>query len=111
MLATSRLILSNPQVAADFLNKAKSLRSWGRRSSQYGESEEIERRLSVQLAGFDYDDKYVFDDIGYNFVPSEISAAFALVQCEKLEKNISIRQRNFSHMKSLFGKYPENTDQ
>ena len=89
------------------LNKAKSLRSWGRRSSQYGETEEIERRLSVSLSGFDYDDKYVFDDLGYNFVPSEISAAFALVQCSKLDKNIAIRQRNFQHMKKLFDKHSD----
>jgi len=82
--------------------KARSLRSWGRRSSQYGETEEIERRLACSLDGFDYDDKYVFDDIGYNFIPSEISAAFALQQLNKLEKNISIRQDNFAHLKNFF---------
>lgn len=88
-------------------NKAKSLRSWGRRSSQYGETEEISRRLNISLAGYDYDDKYVFDDLGYNFIPSELSAAFALVQFKKLEKNISIRQKNFKFMKNFFDKYPE----
>ena len=31
-----------------------------------------------------YDDKYIFDDIAYNFLPSEISAAFALVQIKNL---------------------------
>ncbi len=85
--------------------KAKSLRSWGRRSSQYGETEEIERRLSCSLDGFDYDDKYVFDDIGYNFIPSEISAAFALQQFKKLDHNISIRQDNFAHLKEFFSRH------
>jgi CDP-4-dehydro-6-deoxyglucose reductase, E1 len=89
----------------DLLQKGRSLRSWGRRSSQYGETEEIERRLDCSLDGFDYDDKYVFDDIGYNFIPSEISAAFALKQFDKLEKNISIRQRNFDYMKEAFSKH------
>ena len=89
----------------DMLNKAKSLRSWGRRSSQYGETEDIDRRLSVQLDGFNYDDKYIFDDIGYNLVPSELSAAFALVQYKKLEGNISIRKRNFKYMKDFFSQY------
>jgi len=89
----------------DLLQKAKSLRSWGRRSSQYGETEEIERRLDCSLDGFDYDDKYVFDDMGYNFIPSEISAAFALKQFDKLEQNICIRQRNFDFMKEAFSKH------
>jgi CDP-4-dehydro-6-deoxyglucose reductase, E1 len=91
----------------EMLKKAKSLRSWGRRSSQYGETEDIDRRLSAQLDGFDYDDKYIFDDIGYNLVPSELSAAFALVQYKKLEGNISIRKRNFRYMKDFFRQYPE----
>jgi CDP-4-dehydro-6-deoxyglucose reductase, E1 len=89
------------------LNKAKSLRSWGRRSSQYGETEDINRRLSVQLSGFDYDDKYIFDDIGYNLVPSEISAAFALVQYKKLENNISIRKKNFKYMANFLSQYSD----
>jgi CDP-4-dehydro-6-deoxyglucose reductase, E1 len=89
----------------EMLNKAKSLRSWGRRSSQYGETEDIDRRLSVQLDGFNYDDKYIFDDVGYNLVPSELSAAFALVQYKKLESNISIRKRNFQYMKDFFSQY------
>ena len=56
-----------------------SLRGWGRRSSLYGESEDYERRFSAKIDGLDYDDKYIFDDIAYNFLPSEISAAFALI--------------------------------
>ena len=31
-----------------------------------------------------YDAKYIFYDMGYNFLPSEISAAFALEQIKKL---------------------------
>ena len=30
----------------------------------------------------------IFHDIGYNFLPSEISAAFGLEQLKKLPKNI-----------------------
>ena len=65
-----------------------SLRGWGRRSSLYGESEDYERRFSAKIDGLDYDDKYIFDDIAYNFLPSEISAAFALVQINKLKDNL-----------------------
>ena len=43
--------------------------------------------------------KYIFDDIAYNMLPSEISAAFALVQFKKLENNINKRINNFSFLK------------
>ena len=33
-----------------------------------------------------YDGKYIFSDLGYNFLPSEISAAFALEQLKKLKR-------------------------
>lgn len=87
----------------DFLlrDKALSLRGWGRRSTQYGETEDIDRRLSATLAGMDYDDKYIFDDLGYNFIPSEISAAFALVQLGYLEENIQTRLRNYSALADM----------
>ncbi len=85
--------------------KAKSLRSWGRRSSQYGETEDINRRLAASIDDFDYDDKYIFDDIGYNFIPSELSAAFALEQFKKLDKNIQIRKKNFKHLKDNLKKF------
>ena len=45
----------------------------------------------------DYDAKYIFADMGYNFLPSEISAAFALEQIKKLNNNIKIRNKNFEN--------------
>lgn len=86
---------------------AKSLRGWGRRSSQYGETEDYTRRFNCKVDGLDYDDKYVFDDLGYNLIPSEISAAFALVQLNKLEANITSRIENFSYMEHNLKDYPE----
>ncbi len=79
-----------------------SLRGWGRRSCLYGELEDYERRFSATIDGIDYDDKYVFDEIGYNFLPSEISAAFALVQLNKLNKNIRKRSINFNFLSEKF---------
>tara|TARA_B100000900_G_scaffold415990_1_gene448340 strand:- start:8793 stop:9983 length:1191 start_codon:yes stop_codon:yes gene_type:complete len=83
----------------DHFQAAKSLRGWGRRSSLYGETEDYERRFNCEIDGFSYDDKYVFDDLGYNFLPSEISAAFALVQIDNLQNNIQNRSDNFSYIK------------
>ncbi len=85
--------------------KAKLLRGWGRSSATFNESEGITERFRVKVAGIDYDAKYIFSDLGYNFLPSEISAAFALEQIKKLKNNISIRNKNFDYLKSFFNNY------
>ena len=76
-----------------------SLRGWGRRSSLYRETEDYERRFNAKIDGINYDDKYVFDDIAYNFLPSEISAAFALVQIKNLRSNLKNRLDNYNYLK------------
>ena len=76
-----------------------SLRGWGRRSSLYGETEDYERRFNAKIDGINYDDKYIFDDIAYNFLPSEISAAFALVQIKNLRSNLKNRLDNYNYLK------------
>ena len=85
--------------------KAKLLRGWGRSSATFNESESPEKRFKVKVSGIDYDAKYIFSELGYNFLPSEISAAFALEQLKKLKKNIEIRNRNFKKLELFFGKY------
>ena len=82
--------------------KAKLLRGWGRSSATFNESESIDKRFNVKISGIDYDAKYVFSEMGYNFLPSEISAVFALEQLKKLKDNINIRNRNFSKLISFF---------
>jgi len=79
-----------------------ALRGWGRRSCLYGETEDYERRFSAEIDGISYDDKYIFDEIGFNFLPSEISAAFALVQLKKLKENIRKRSENFNFLCNSF---------
>ena len=47
-----------------------------------------------------YDKKFVFEELGYQLEPSEISAAFGLEQLKKLKKNINLRIKNFnSHIR------------
>ena len=86
--------------------KAKLLRGWGRSSAVFNESEGIKKRFSKKVDGIFYDGKYIFSELGYNFLPLEISAAFALEQLKKLKKNISLRQKNFLKLKTYFAKYP-----
>ena len=85
--------------------RAKLLRGWGRSSAVFDESESIKKRFNVKISGIQYDRKYIFSELGYNFLPSEISAAFALEQLKKLKKNISIREKNFNHLLKFFSKY------
>jgi CDP-4-dehydro-6-deoxyglucose reductase, E1 len=85
--------------------RAKLLRGWGRSSATFNESENINKRFNVKVSGIDYDAKYIFSDLGYNFLPSEISAAFAIEQLKKLKKNIIIRRKNFKFLNNFFSKY------
>ncbi len=87
--------------------KALLLRSWGRSSSLFVESESIENRFGVKVDGIDYDAKFLFEDLGYNLEPSEISAAFGLVQLDKLEHNIREREKNFAAHNAFFKDYAD----
>lgn len=86
---------------------AKLLRGWGRSSATFNESEGINFRFNKKVDGIPYDGKYIFSALGYNFLPSEISAAFALQQLKKLKKNIQIRIKNFNYLKDFFSKKKE----
>ncbi len=90
--------------------RAKLLRGWGRSSATFNESESVNKRFNVKISGIDYDAKYIFSDFGYNFLPSELSAAFALEQIKKLSNNIYIRNKNFDFLKNFFSKYSEYFD-
>ena len=81
--------------------KCKILRGWGR-SSAINESEKLEERFNIELSGIPYDSKFIFEEMGYNFLPTEISAAFGLVQLKKLNKFAQIRQKNFESLNSFF---------
>ena len=85
--------------------RAKLLRGWGRSSATFNESEKIEKRFNIKISGIDYDAKYIFSELGYNFLPSEISAAFALEQLKKLNNNIKIRNKNFAKLRNFFSKF------
>ena len=88
--------------------KAKLLRSWGRSSSLFDEkSEKIENRFDIKLDGITYDKKFVFEEIGHNLEPSELGAAFGLVQLKNLKKNLRKREMNFKIHTKYFKKYSE----
>jgi CDP-6-deoxy-D-xylo-4-hexulose-3-dehydrase len=88
-------------------DEAKLLRSWGRSSSLFVESEAIENRFNIQVDGIDYDAKFVFEKLGYNLEPSEMGAAFGLVQLSKLQQNIAARERAYQQHLEFFSQYEE----
>lgn len=81
-------------------DRAKVLRSWGRMSTLIKDSENIKKRLNIKLNSIEYDKKFVFSEVGYNFEPSEIGASFGLIQLKKFRKFNKQRNENFnSHIK------------
>jgi CDP-6-deoxy-D-xylo-4-hexulose-3-dehydrase len=94
------LLTNNKQ----YYEKAKVLRSWGRMSTLIKDSENIVKRLNIKLKGIDYDKKFVFSELGYNFEPSEIGAAFGLVQLKKFKKFMILRNTNFKKHINFFKK-------
>jgi CDP-6-deoxy-D-xylo-4-hexulose-3-dehydrase len=91
----------------DLARRAILLRSWGRTSSLFTDSESIENRFNVELDGISYDAKFMFEALGYNLEPSEAGAAFGLVQLDKLEQNVTARESNFRQQMSFFSSYED----
>lgn len=91
-----------------FYDRGRLLRSWGRSSSLFVESEKIENRFNVEIEGIPYDAKFVFEEPGYNIEPSELGAAFGNVQLDDLAHNINTRTENYRRMREFFAQYEEH---
>lgn len=85
------------------LRRAQMLRSWGRSIPFYWE--DVERRFNTQVNGVDFDGKFVFSELGYNFIPTEMQAAFGLAQLKKLKTYFRTRQKNFKRLFRFFKTY------
>ena len=85
------------------------LRRWGRRSEVqlFGSTKGVDTRFFSDVDGLEYDNLFIFDEVGWNFEPSELSAAFGLVQLDKLPDNLARRQRNFALLNEHFASYPD----
>ncbi len=92
----------------DLLDRALLLRRWGRRSEPklFG-SKRGDKRFFSEIDGMEYDDLFIFDEVGWNFEPAEISAAFGVVQMRKLPLNLARRQRNFALLAEFFAQHPD----
>jgi dTDP-4-amino-4,6-dideoxygalactose transaminase len=92
----------------ELIDRCVLLRRWGRRSEpQFYGSKKDDKRFFTEVDGIEYDNLFIFDEVGWNFEPCEISAAFGVVQLRKLPLNLARRQRNFDLLSAFFGTYPE----
>lgn len=92
----------------ELADRCLTLRRWGRRSEvQLFGSRRGDRNFFSEVDGIEYDNLWIFDEIGWNFEPSEISAAFGLVQLKKLPRFLDQRRQNFAQLSERFGKYPD----
>ncbi|MEU8132913.1 DegT/DnrJ/EryC1/StrS family aminotransferase [Streptodolium elevatio] len=84
------------------------LRRWGRRSElQLFGSKKGNRDFFEEIDGVLYDNLFIFDEIGWNFEPSELGAAFGLAQLAKLPRFLATRQRHFAAHHAFFAKHPD----
>jgi CDP-6-deoxy-D-xylo-4-hexulose-3-dehydrase len=89
-------------------DRALLLRRWGRSSErQFYGSRKGDTRFLAEVDGMEYDSLFVFEELGWNFEPSELGAAFGLVQLGKLAANHAARQRNFARYSAFFALHPE----
>ncbi len=73
-------------------------RDWGRIGNN---SEDMNERFAYSIDGLQYDFKFLYEVVGYNFKSSEVNAAFGLVKLDRLPGFIHLRR-------SLFARYLEN---
>lgn len=102
---TGGMVLVDDDELAD---RCLLLRRWGRRSEiqLYG-SKRGDKRFFSEIDGLEYDNLFIFDEVGWNFEPSELSAAFGLVQLRKLPRFLERRRRNFSRLYEHFARHPD----
>jgi CDP-6-deoxy-D-xylo-4-hexulose-3-dehydrase len=80
----------------------ESIRDWGRDCwCAPGNENTCKRRYQWKLGDLPrgYDHKYTYSNIGYNFKITDMQAAVALAQMDRLDDFIAARRRNFTHLK------------
>lgn len=84
-------------------DRALMLRRWGRRSEvQFFGTRRADHSFWEDLDGIHYDNQFIFDELGWNFEPSEMGAAFGLAQLDKLPANLARRRALFDAYTGFF---------
>jgi CDP-6-deoxy-D-xylo-4-hexulose-3-dehydrase len=80
----------------------ESFRDWGRDCyCDPGQDNTCNRRYGWQLGGLPagYDHKYTYSHLGYNLKITDMQAAIALAQLERLDDFVAARRSNWQHLR------------
>jgi len=83
----------------ELLDRALMLRNWGRSSEKWMHGTKIaesDGRFLEDLDGVEYDSMFVFEELGYGFIPNECGAAFGLGQMDKIQDLWDLREERFN---------------
>ena len=89
----------------------ESFRDWGRDCfCEPGHDNTCKKRFDYQLGELPcgYDHKYTYSHIGYNLKITDMQAAVAVAQMERLPEFIEIRRKNFSRLYDGLSKLKEH---
>ncbi|MBU1776865.1 MAG: DegT/DnrJ/EryC1/StrS family aminotransferase, partial [Gammaproteobacteria bacterium] len=81
----------------------ESIRDWGRDCyCQPGKDNTCGKRFCQKLGDlpYGYDHKYTYSHLGYNLKISDMQAACALAQMDRVEEFIAARKANFAYLKN-----------
>ncbi|MEV5647332.1 DegT/DnrJ/EryC1/StrS family aminotransferase [Nocardia sp. NPDC052254] len=89
-------------------DRALLLRRWGRRSEPnlFG-GNGGGRVFREDLDGVEYDNDFIFDVVPWNFEPSELGAAYGVVQLGKLTANYERRRKTFAAYTAAYAAHPD----
>lgn len=79
-------------------DRALMLRAWGRSSEKYlhgSRQQDSDGRFLENLGDIEYDGMFIFEELGYGFIPNEAGAAFGHEQLNKLDEFTRLRQERF----------------
>jgi CDP-6-deoxy-D-xylo-4-hexulose-3-dehydrase len=89
--------------------RALLMRRWGRRSEAVAyDHPPASRSFNEDLDGVEYDSFNIFDELAWNFEPSEMGAAFGLEQMKRLPEFAAQRKRNFRRYQEILSRHPGN---
>lgn len=81
---------------------ARMYRDWGRQSDLTGRTNEKWPTLPK-----DYDNRFIYEKIGFNLSPLDLQAAMGRIQLKKTEKIKKLRKHNFEYLYKHLSKYEQ----
>ena len=87
----------------DLARAVKSFRDWGRTEP----GEKHKDRFNTELDGVSYDNRFIFEHIGYNLKLTDFQPAIGLVQLPRVPEFTKIRRKNFDRLYNIFSEYSD----